>query len=146
MQTLVDAIRSTGATNPILIDGLNWSEDLTQLLQYLPSDPQHQLIADYHNYISATSRNGLGYWNSTIAPVAAHMPLMTSEFGEKDCHSNYVTQYMQWADQYDISYIAWVWMNWPCSGLGLVADWNGTPSAYGQPFYVHYHSLSFTTN
>ncbi len=146
MQSLVNAIRATGATNPILIDGLNWSEDLTQLLQYLPTDPQHQLIADYHNYMSGTSRNNLAYWNSVIAPVAAQLPLVTSEFGEKDCQSNFVTQYMQWADQHDVSYVAWVWIPWPCSGLGLISDWSGTPSEYGRAIYDHFHAIGFTLN
>jgi endoglucanase len=144
MQSLVDAIRSTGATNPILIDGLNSSQDLSQLLQYLPTDPLHQLIADYHDYMSPTSKNTPTYWGTVIAQSAAQVPLITSEFGEKDCQSNYVTQYMQWADQHNVSYVAWVWTNWDCSGMGLLADWSGTPSAYGQPFYDHFHSISFT--
>lgn len=143
MQTLVDTIRATGATNPILIDGLNWSQDDTRLLQYLPTDPQHGLIADYHNYMSAGSKNTLTYWNTTIAPIAQRMPLITSEIGEKDCGSSYVTQYMDWADSHDIGYLPWVWMTWDCSPMGLVADWNGTPSAYGRTFYDHFHAIGF---
>src|SRR5579864_8139684 len=122
MQSLVNTIRSTGAKNPILLSGLNASEDLTQLLQYLPSDPQHQLIANYHNYQGP--RNTLTYWNTTIASIAQQMPVITSEFGEKDCQTTFVTAYMQWADQHNISYIPWVWTNWQCNALGLLADWN----------------------
>jgi len=145
MQSLVDAIRAAGATNAILIDGLNWSQDLTQLLAYLPTDPRHQLIADYHNYMSAGSKNTPGYWDSVIAPVAARVPVMTSEFGEKDCGSASVTHYMQWADRHNISYIPWLWMAWPCGGMGLISNWDGTPSNYGRAFYDHFRTVSFST-
>jgi len=142
MQDLVDTIRATGAANPILIDGLNWSQDLTGMLQYLPTDPRNQLIADYHNYMSPDSKNTPAYWNSVIAPIATKMPVITSEFGERDCNSTYVTQYMQWADQHDISYLPWVWMPWTCSAYGLITDWSGTPSTYGQIFYDHFHAVN----
>jgi hypothetical protein len=66
MQSLVDAIRAAGATNPPH-RRRNWSQDLTQMLAYLPTDPRHQLIADYHNYMSAGSKNIPRYWDSVIA-------------------------------------------------------------------------------
>jgi hypothetical protein len=141
MQGLVNAIRSTGATNPIMLGGLNWSEDLTQFLQYLPNDPQHQLIASYHNYQGL--RNTLFYWNSVIARIAKQMPVVTGEFGEKDCQTSFVSQYMNWADQHNISYLAWAW--WTpsdCNALGLLSDWNGSPSAYGQTFYDHFRAVN----
>lgn len=141
MQGLVDAIRSTGATNPIMLGGLNWSEDLTQFLHYLPSDPQHQLIASYHNYRGP--RNTQAYWDTVIAPIAEQMPVVTSEFGEKDCQTSFVSQYMNWADQHNISYLAWAW--WTptgCRALGLLSDWSGTPSTYGQAFYDHFRAIN----
>ena len=141
MQGLVNAIRSTGATNPIMLGGLNWSEDLTQFLQYLPSDPQHQLIASYHNYQGP--RNTEAYWNSVIAPIAEQMPVVTGEFGEKDCQTSFVSRYMNWADQHNISYLAWAWWTpTDCRALGLLSDWSGTPSAYGQVFYDHFRAIN----
>ncbi|HZS77092.1 MAG TPA: glycoside hydrolase family 5 protein [Ktedonobacteraceae bacterium] len=143
MQGLVNAIRSTGATNPIMLGGLNWSQDLTQFLQYLPSDPQHQLIASYHNYRGP--RNTEAYWNRVIAPIAEQMPVVTGEFGEKDCQTSFVSQYMNWADQHNISYLAWAWWTpTDCRALGLLSDWDGTPSAYGQVFYDHFRSVNPT--
>ncbi|MBV9280935.1 MAG: cellulase family glycosylhydrolase, partial [Chloroflexi bacterium] len=144
LQRLVDAIRATGASNPILVDGLNWSQDLIHLLPYLPNDPLGQLIADYHNYMSPASKNTPAYWDAAIAPIAARMPVMTSELGEKDCGASYVTRYMQWADQHGVSYIPWVWMTWNCGAMGLVSSWDGTPSAYGRPFYDHFHAVSLS--
>ena len=143
MQSLVDAIRSTGAVNPILLGGLNWSQDLSSFLNYLPNDPNHQLVAAYHNYMSSGSRNTQNYWDTVIAPIAAQMPVFTSEMGEKDGGSNYVTQYMTWADTKGISYTPWLWATTSAGGtLGLLSSWDGTPSVYGQTFYGHFHQLN----
>lgn len=143
MQSLVNAVRSSGATNPILLGGLNWSQDLSQFLQYLPSDSDHQLIAAYHNYVSTQSKNSLSYWNAVIAPVAQQLPVITSEFGEKDGGTNIVTQYLGWADTHNVSYIAWAWVpNSVFDKLGLVSSLDGTPSPYGQILYTHYRSIN----
>jgi endoglucanase len=48
LQSLVDAIRSQAATQPIVVGGISYNADLGQLLSHLPSDPQHQLIASAH--------------------------------------------------------------------------------------------------
>lgn len=148
MQGLIDAIRSTGATNPITLGGLNWSADLSEFLQYLPSDPQNQLSASFHNYYNTIDGTTYNTCNQTcldnvIAPIAQKMPVVTSEFGENDCKSTFVNQYMLWADQHNISYLPWAW--WPsatCKGYGLISNQNGTPSVYGQAFYVHFRAVN----
>jgi Cellulase (glycosyl hydrolase family 5) len=50
LQSLVDAIRSQAATRPIVVGGISYNADLSQLLSHLPSDPRHQLIASAHVY------------------------------------------------------------------------------------------------
>jgi endoglucanase len=140
MQELVNTIRSTGATNPILLGGLNWSQNLTGLQSYLPNDPQHQLIANYHNYEGPL--NNENYWNTVIASVAQQMPVITTEFGENDCGTSFVSEYMSWADSHNISYLPWAWTNWDCSAYGLLSNWNGSPSAYGQVFYNHFQQVN----
>ena len=50
MQSLVNAVRSTGATQPLLIGGLGWAGDLSQWLTYAPTDPNHALVASVHVY------------------------------------------------------------------------------------------------
>jgi hypothetical protein len=74
MQALVDAIRSTGAHQPIMLGGLNYSNDLTGWLAHEPSDPGVQLAASFHNY------QGLGCdtqscWDAQVAAVASHVPV-----------------------------------------------------------------------
>lgn len=43
MQTLVDAVRKTGADNVIMLGGLDYANDLTGWLKYKPKDPDHSL-------------------------------------------------------------------------------------------------------
>jgi hypothetical protein len=50
LQSIVDTIRATGATQPIVLGGLDYNADLTQLLANLPNDPAHQLVASSHVY------------------------------------------------------------------------------------------------
>jgi Cellulase (glycosyl hydrolase family 5) len=45
MQELVTAVRSAGATTqPIMLGGLNYSNEVTGWLQYLPNDPSNSLV------------------------------------------------------------------------------------------------------
>jgi endoglucanase len=71
MQSLVDTVRATGATNPIIIAGLDWSDDLTQWLYYMPHDPDRQLIAGFHTYAPPLDSwcTTAGCWNRTLAPT-----------------------------------------------------------------------------
>lgn len=78
-----------------------------------------------------------------IAPIVQHMPVVTSEFGEKDCQTSFVSEYMDWADQHGISYLAWAWWTpTSCSALGLLSNYDGTPSAYGRAFYDHFRTVN----
>src|SRR5207248_102058 len=49
MQELVDAVRSAGGTQPLMIGGLSWSLDLSHWKTYAPHDPLGQLVASEHN-------------------------------------------------------------------------------------------------
>jgi hypothetical protein len=131
-QTLLNSVRATGNTNVVLLGGLAYSNDLTQWLQYKPSDPTGNLAAFAHIYNFNTCSNTSCY-DSQLAPVAAQVPLTLSEIGENDCAHGFVDTLMTWADSHNIGYLGWTWNNWDCSsGPSLVTDWNGTATAYGQ--------------
>ena len=83
MQALVDAIRATGASQPILLGGLSYANDLSGWLAHEPTDPDHQLAASFHNY-EGEACSTLSCWNDEIAPVAAQVPVVTGEFDEND--------------------------------------------------------------
>ena len=50
MQSLVTTVRATGATNVIMLGGVEYSNSLTQWLTYMPIDPAGQLAASAHIY------------------------------------------------------------------------------------------------
>ncbi len=136
-QSLVNAVRATGAANVILLGGLAYSNDLTQWLQYKPSDPTGNLAAFAHLYNFNTC-SSTSCFDSQLAPVAAQVPLTLSEIGENDCGHGFVDTVMNWADAHGVGYLGWTWNTWDCSsGPALISDYNGTPTAYGQGLRDH---------
>ena len=132
MQTLVNAVRSTGASNVIMLGGLEWSNDLTGWLSHEPVDPDHNLAASWHSY-NFNACNTRSCWTSQIAPVTAKVPLIAGEIGENDCAHTYIGPLMNWLNSKSASYLAWAWnTDFNCaSGPGLITSYTGTPTAYG---------------
>ncbi|MDH6624536.1 endoglucanase [Streptomyces sp. LBL] len=142
MQDLVDAIRGTGARNLILAGGLAYSNDLSQWLTYRPTDPAGNLAAAWHVYNFNTCANE-SCWNSTLAPVAAQVPLVAGEIGENTCSHGFVDQVMKWFDDRGLSYLGWTWNTWDCgTGPSLISRYDGTPTAYGAGLRDHLRALN----
>jgi hypothetical protein len=141
-QTLLNAVRATGNTNVVLIGGLAYSNDLTQWLQYKPTDPTGNLAAFAHIYNFNTCSN-TSCFDSQLAPVAAQVPLTLSEIGENDCSHGFIDTLMNWGDSHGVGYLGWTWNNWDCSsGPSLISDYNGTATAYGQGLKDHLAAVS----
>ncbi|MDQ1066386.1 cellulose binding domain-containing protein [Streptomyces canus] len=131
MQDLVDSVRGTGAANLILAGGIAYSNDLSQWLTYRPADPAGNLAAAWHVYNFNTCANE-SCWNSTLAPVAAQVPLVAGEIGENTCAHGFIDQVMKWFDDRGLSYLGWTWNTWDCSsGPSLISSYDGTPTAFG---------------
>src|ERR1700690_309551 len=81
MQTLVDAVRSTGATNVIMLGGLEYANDLAGWLAHEPADPDGNLAASWHSYNFNTC-GVRSCWHAQVAPVIAKVPLIAGEIGE----------------------------------------------------------------
>jgi endoglucanase len=156
MQTLLSDIRNVGATQPIIVGGLDYADDLGDTndangggqgwMQHAPDDPLNQEAASFHNYQGKGCDNQT-CWDNTVKPVAAHVPVVTGEFAEDNylaagCNANpgastFDDRYMNWADSNGVSYLAWVWLvddppqqgDDPCDRHGLLSSYNGTPLA-----------------
>jgi len=140
MQSLVSAVRATGATQPIMVGGLAWSNDVSGWWANRPADPANALVASFHNYNFNVCDPTC--WNTTVAPLAAQVPVVTGELGENDCAHGYIDQYMAWADAHGISYLGWTWDTWDCAnGPALITNYDGTPTAFGIGFRDHLASL-----
>jgi hypothetical protein len=106
MAALVQAVRSAGANQPIMLGGLEYANDLTGWLANRPDDAQ--LVASFHTYQFNRCKDAR-CWDAEIAPVARTVPVVTGEFGETDCTDTHVKAYMTWADAHDVGYLAWAW-------------------------------------
>jgi hypothetical protein len=143
MQTLIGAIRGTGATNPLMVGGLDWANDLSGWLTHQPKDPQNAIIASWHSY-PGESCDTVSCWTSTIAPIALQVPVVTGETGDNvSSPTTYVDSFLPWEDSQGISYIGWTWNAWGDSANILIADYTGTPTTnYGQKFHDHLVGLT----
>lgn len=141
MQDLVDAVRGTGATNVVMISGLEWTNDMREWLQYRPIDPIGNLVASWHAY-SFNACAAVACWDSQIAPLAQQVPVVLGEFGQDNCGFDYMQTLLNWADTQGLSYLAWTWNPWGCtSGAVLIRDWAGTPEpGLGEGYRAHLRS------
>jgi endoglucanase len=172
MQTLLTDIRNTGAQQPVIVGGLDYANDLGDTgdangggqgwMQHAPDDPLNQEAASFHNYQGKTCQTQT-CWDSSIAPVAAQVPVVTGEFAEDNylasgCTPNpgastFDDTYMNWADAHGVSYLAWVWLvddppapgDDPCERFGLLSAYDGTPLAPNGTA-VHDHLLGLGTS
>ena len=142
MQRLVDAVRRTGARQPIMLTGLRWGNDLTGWLAHRPRDPRRQLVAGFHVY-DFNSCTSAACWDGTVAPVARQAPVVTGELGQRGCAHTFVDRFMAWADRAGVSYLGWGWNKADCDGFpALISDFDGTPTRYGEGLRAHLAGLT----
>ena len=144
MQTLLNAVRSTGARNVVTISANGWGGDIPQWINYRPQDPLGQTAAGWHVYYPETWWSDPSRWNAAVAAVqAAQVPIVATELGEHDCATGWINQFLPWADQRGLSYTPWTWDTWPaCSNPVLITNYNGTPTGYGIGVRDHLRSLT----
>ena len=136
MQQMVNAVRSTGASNVLMLGGEEYSNDLTDWLQYKPTDPDNNLVASWHSYNFNTC-SSQSCWTSEVAPVIAAVPVVAGEIGENDCSGSYVDPLTTWLESENTSFLAWTWDDWSggcASGPTLITDYTGTPTNYGAAY------------
>lgn len=140
MQTLLDAVRSTGANNLVLAAGLDWAYDLSGVINGYALTGSN-IAYDSHIYVQW--HNTAADWDSHVGEVAQQYPVTVTELGSVDCSTTYTAPLLKYlsapmgiaADR--ISWTIWSW-NAPgqCSQPSVIADWMGTPLA-GQGALVH---------
>ncbi len=151
-QTLVNSIRSAGATQPIVLGGLDYNADLTQLLTHLPSDGQHQLIASGHIYDFVEGSGVDAMFTGQLEPIAQRMPVILGELGERHCDSGtgaYTSHVLSLIDGEAskgrlFGVVGWTWNaggGWQCptgpNGEGgplMIRNYAGTPTVMGAVF------------
>ncbi len=146
-QAIVDAIRSTGATQPIIVSGIDFAGDLSQWEAFAPVDPLNSLVVGWNDFDFAKN---LRRSRSDLQGLSAAHPIVVGGFGDTDCDSDYSTKLMKFADGLGISYLAWTWNTEAdyggCEnallGPGRSAYFSGHPSGFGKGIRKHYRALA----
>lgn len=139
MQELVDAVRSTGAENVILAGGVQFANGLSRWLSHRPHDPTGQLAAAWHVYAIHFCADTACYDRSP-ADVAAVVPVVATEIGDDHCGTTFMPTLLDWLDEHDAGYLAWVWNTWR-GCMRLIDDYEGTPRGhYGASYRDHLRS------
>lgn len=141
MQELVNAVRKTGATNVIMLGGIQYSATLDHWIQYKPYDPLQQLAASWHLY-NFSGCNQLSCWYAQGLPLMGAYPVITGEIGENDRQGTFIARLMSFLDNpgdglQPQSYLAWVW-NTDQTRFDLIENYNGKPTdGYGKTYMDH---------
>lgn len=152
MQQMLDAVRKTGATNVVLVGGVSWSQDLSQWVAHMPTDPQKQIAAVWHAYPNsgtvgdpqaALPKYGSVAYAWTKSVLTAGYPVFITEFGDHNAAgtigSPFASNLLPWADANGASYTGWTWDPWGESDNVLIKDHTGTPTdGYGVYTKAHY--------
>jgi endoglucanase len=136
MQSMVNAVRSTGASNVLMLGGEEYANDLSDWLQYEPTDPDNNLVASWHSY-SGNTCDTESCWTTEVAPVIAKVPVIAGEIGEGDCGGSYIDSLTSWLESENTGFLAWTWDDWAnaCStGPTLITNYAGAPTAYGAAY------------
>ena len=142
MQQLIDAVRSSGATQPIIVNGVDWANDLSGWLSHRPKDPAGQLIAGWHSY-NGQPCGVASCWNDVIAPLAASVPVLVGETGDSATSTpTYLPTFLPWADAHGLNYLAWTWNVWGDADNVLVRTWDGSSPTAGEGTYYRDHLRS----
>jgi endoglucanase len=141
MQRLVDAVRSTGARQPVIATGVDWGTNLSSWLEYRPYDPARQLAAGLHAFDFSVCKSPR-CWTRKVRSVARGMPVVVTELGQGRCSDAFIGRFMDWADAAGVSYLGWSWNPAGCAAPALIRSWDGQPTASGARFRDHLLSLA----
>lgn len=134
MQTLVDAVRATGAKNVIVAGGLDWAYDFSGILNgHALNDPTGSGIL-YSEHTYPFKGDTVAQWARKMNRMAQKYPIFVGEFGSGPTNrngtsgANWVQQTLSVIHAQGWSFTAWSFH--PTAGPSLILDWNYTPTPY----------------
>ncbi len=160
MQSLVNIVRGTGATNIIVLPGLAYANMWSCGTGTSPSscgalaaatppitDPHSpaQLMAEADVYPEGNSCGSPSCYNAVYKPIAQAMPFVAGEMGENPANGYYPTTdvdtLMDWLDSNGDGYFPYAWDPWG----HLVTSYgsNSTPTSWwGTDYYDHINGIT----
>lgn len=142
MQTLLDAVRSTGARNVVVAGGLDWAYDLSGILAGMELRDSSGNGVVYANHTYIWKGDTPEQWRAKMEKVAARFPVIVSEFGGSGGPNRKTTQPVSAANRNNnddwllhtlqiLRENNWSWVAWcfhPKAGPPMLSDWNYTPT------------------
>ncbi len=136
MQTLLDAVRETGARNVVIAGGLDWSYDMSGFLEGKQlADPTGNGVI-YANHTYPFKGDTVEKWIAKMEKATKALPVIVSEFGaegrpgtgpnRKERGEEWVRRVLAALEDHN-----WSWTAWdlhPAAGPRLISDWKYTPT------------------
>jgi hypothetical protein len=142
MQSMLNAVRETGAHNVVITSGLGYSSYLIDWNANKPQDPDKNLMASFHVYNFSDCSN-LECMQKNIQPILAQAPVLVSELGENDCQHGFIDKSMDWFDQMHIGYLGWAWTSADCRKFpSLINSYDGNPTGFGEGLKQRFSDLA----
>lgn len=158
MQSLVNIVRGTGASNIIMLPGLAYANMWSCATNESPStcgalasatpavtDPDSNLMAEADVYPEGNGCGSTSCYNTVYKPVAQAMPFVAGEMGENPGNGYYPTTdvdvLMNWLDAHGNGYFPYAWDPWAhlITGYGN----NSTPTTWwGTDYYDHINGIT----
>ncbi len=145
MQAMLTAVRNAGATNLVLLAGIEYANDLTQWMTYKPTDPAGNMAASWHVYPNS-NYTGSHTLMMDAGGVAGIVPIVATEIGGvlSGCTAtsgtddgSFITMVMSYLDGLSPpqSYVGWSWST--DDTPVLISNYNGTAVCSGPIYKAH---------
>jgi hypothetical protein len=134
MREMLDTVRKTGARNMVIVGGLDWSYDLSGVLEgrQLKDPNGNGVLYACHAYPFKGDK--VETWIEKMDRYTKTLPVIVSEFGSEPSGGAGLTG-EQWVQRVVDTLQArkWHWTAWdlhPAAGPRLVSDWNYNPTPF----------------
>jgi endoglucanase len=119
MQSLVNTVRATGATNIVIAGGLAYSSNLNGA----PSLTGGNVAYAIHIYRQSGSSFSSAGWSSQLGTTPTKSPVISTEFGDQVCDGQtFDQQLLTFFHANNIGYTGWAWFVSGCSFPSLITD------------------------
>jgi hypothetical protein len=144
MQALYSAVRNAGANNLVLLGGLDWAYNLSQVL---PSNALSGTNIAYVTHPYSFKGNTPSAWDGAFGNLAATYPLLSTEFGQANtnpggalsCDPNFYASLLSYFASKNMGWTAWAWYvdrsvtspSETCGFPQVISNYGGTPNPAG---------------
>lgn len=129
MQAMLDAVRSTGARNVVVVGGLDWSYDMSGFLKGYRLDDRGGNGLLYANHTYPFKGDSVDKWLAKMEAATKELPVIVSEFGPPGTKEEpWLRRVLRILEDNQ-----WDWTAWdmhPAASPCLIKNWNYEPTPF----------------